>query len=51
MIGFIAPYTFTQLGTTGNYSSIANLHTFQLTLAHALGFSGLTSRILATDLS
>jgi hypothetical protein len=33
------------------YSSIAILHTFQLTFAHTLGFSVSTSRILATDLS
>jgi hypothetical protein len=42
--------TFTQLGTTGNYSDIAILHTTQFTVAHALGFSVFTSRILATDL-
>jgi hypothetical protein len=28
MIGFIDTYTFTHLGTTGNYSAIAILHTF-----------------------
>jgi hypothetical protein len=50
MIRFIAPYTFTQFGTTGNYSAIAILHTFQLTVTHALGLSVFTSRILATDL-
>jgi hypothetical protein len=32
MIGFIAPYTFKQLGTTGNYSAIAILHTLQFTV-------------------
>jgi hypothetical protein len=51
MIGFIAPYTFTQFGTTGNYSAVAIQHTLQLTVAHAIGFSAFTSRILATDLS
>jgi hypothetical protein len=51
MIGFIAPYTFTQFGTTGNYSAFAILRTFQFTVAHALLFLVLTSRILATDLS
>jgi hypothetical protein len=53
MIGFIAPYTctFTQLRNTGNYSAIAILHALQFTVAHALGFSVFTSRILATDLS
>jgi hypothetical protein len=33
------------------YSDIAHLHTLQLTVTHALGFSVFTSRILATDLS
>jgi hypothetical protein len=33
------------------YSSIADLHTFQFTVAHALGFSVSTSRILETDLN
>jgi hypothetical protein len=51
MMGFIDTYTFTQFGTTGNYSAIVILHTFQFTVAHALGFSVFTSRILATDLS
>jgi hypothetical protein len=50
-IGFIDTYTFTQFGTTGKYSAIAILQIFQLTVAHALGFSVFTSRILATDLS
>jgi hypothetical protein len=50
-IGFIAPYTFTQLWTTANYSAIADLHTFQFTVTHALGFTVFTSRILATGLS
>jgi hypothetical protein len=36
MIGFIAPYIFTQLVATGYYSAIAILHTFQFTVAHAL---------------
>jgi hypothetical protein len=51
MIRFIAPYTFTQLWTTENYSAVAILHTFQFTAPHALGFSVFTSRILATDFS
>jgi hypothetical protein len=38
MIGFIAPYTFTQLGTTGNYSAIADFHNLQFTVSHVLGF-------------
>jgi hypothetical protein len=33
------------------YSVIADLHTFQFTIAHALGFSVSTSHILATDLN
>jgi hypothetical protein len=33
------------------YSAIAILHTLQFIVAHALGFSVFTSRILATDLS
>jgi hypothetical protein len=41
---------YTSLGTTGNYSAIADLHTLQFTVTHALGFSAFTSRILATDL-
>jgi hypothetical protein len=33
------------------YNTIAILHTFQFTVAHALEFSAFTSHILATDLS
>jgi hypothetical protein len=51
MIGFISPSTFTQFGTTGSYSAVAFLHTFEFTVAHALGFSVVTSLILATYLS
>jgi hypothetical protein len=32
------------------YSVISHLHTLQSTVAHALGFSISTSRLLATDL-
>jgi hypothetical protein len=49
MLGF-TDTLFTQLGTTGSYSAISNLHTLQFTVTHALGFSVFTSRILATDL-
>jgi hypothetical protein len=42
---------FTKLGTIGNYSAVADLHTLQFTVTHALRFSVFTSRILATDLS
>jgi hypothetical protein len=43
-------YWHTVLWTTDNYSAIADLHTSQFTVTHALGFSVFTSRILATDL-
>jgi hypothetical protein len=33
----------------GQYSTIADLHTSQFTVAHALGFSVFTSLIQATD--
>jgi hypothetical protein len=49
MTGFIAFYTFTTRDYRQN-SAIAILHTLQLTVTHALGFSVFTSRILATDL-
>jgi hypothetical protein len=32
------------------YSAIADLHTLQFTVTHAIGFSVFISRILATDL-
>jgi hypothetical protein len=41
---------FTQLKTAGNYSTIADLHTLQFTVAHELVSSVFTSRILTTDL-
>jgi hypothetical protein len=50
MIGFIAPHTFTTRDYR-QYSAIANQHTFHFTVAHTLGFSAFTSRILATDFS
>jgi hypothetical protein len=49
MIRFIDTL-YTVLRTTDNYSAIADLHTLQSTVIHALGFSVFTSRILATDL-
>jgi hypothetical protein len=49
MIGFIDTL-YTPVGTTINYSAIADLHTLQFTVTHALGYSVFTSRILATDL-
>jgi formate dehydrogenase maturation protein FdhE len=38
----------TQLGTTSNYSAIADLHTLQISSTRQV-FSFFTSRILATD--
>jgi hypothetical protein len=50
MIGFIAAlYIHTTRGY-GQYSAIAILHTFQFTVARALGFSVFTIRILPTVL-
>jgi hypothetical protein len=49
-IGFIH-HLFTQLGTTSNYSTILNLHTLQITTAHAKSFPAccvFTSRSLVT---
>jgi hypothetical protein len=37
--------------TYSQYSATADLHNLQFTVAHALGFSGSTSRILVTDLN
>jgi hypothetical protein len=37
MIGFIAPYTFTTRDDR-QYSAIADLHTLQFTVTHAVGF-------------
>jgi hypothetical protein len=49
IIGFIAPYTFTHFGTTGN-TVLLIFYTYSSSLAHPLGFSVFTSRILAMDL-
>jgi hypothetical protein len=48
--GFGLGTTYTQFGTTGNYSAIADLNILQFTVTHALGFLVFTSRILATEL-
>jgi hypothetical protein len=48
MIGFI-DILITQLGTTGNYRAIADLHTLQFPVTHAPGFSISISHILATN--
>jgi hypothetical protein len=49
MVGFIDTL-YTVLGTTGNYSAIADLPPLEFTVTHAVGFSAFTRRILATDL-
>jgi hypothetical protein len=38
-IGWLDLLTYSALGTTGNFSAIANLRTFQFTAANTLGFS------------
>jgi hypothetical protein len=48
MIRFIDTL-YIQLGTTGNYIIITDLHNLQFTVTHAMVFSVFTSRILATD--
>jgi hypothetical protein len=47
MIGFIAPYTFTQLGTTGN-TALSLIYTLYSSPFHKHYNSVFTSRILAT---
>jgi hypothetical protein len=49
MTGFIDAFFVQSLFITKQYSAVADLHTFQFTVAHALGFSVSTSRTLATD--
>jgi hypothetical protein len=45
-------HLYTRLGTTSNYSAIANLHNSQITRAHAKSSqSAFTSRFLVTDLN
>jgi hypothetical protein len=44
-------YNHSQLELIFNYNAIAILRTFQFTVAHALGLSVFTSRILATELN
>jgi hypothetical protein len=51
MIGFIDPSLYHLSLTYKPYSTIAELHTFQFTVVHALWFSIYTSHILATDLN
>jgi hypothetical protein len=50
--GFVNGYIdhlYTGLGTTGNYSAIANLHNLQFAVTRTLGLSVFTSLILVTD--
>jgi hypothetical protein len=53
MIGFISTLVTVSLSHIycRQYSVNADLHTLQFTVAHALGFSASTSRLLATDLN
>jgi hypothetical protein len=53
MIGFISTWLQVLLITLKyrQYSAITDLHFFQFTVAHALGFPVFTSRLLATDLN
>jgi hypothetical protein len=50
MIGFISTSVTSSLNHT-YYSAVTDLHTFQSTVAHALGFFVFTSCHLATDLN
>jgi hypothetical protein len=50
MIGFIGTSVTSSLNHT-YYSAIADLHNFQFTVAHPLGFFVFTSHLLATDLN
>jgi hypothetical protein len=50
MIGFISTLVTSSLNHY-KYSAIADLHNFQSTVAHTLGSSVSTSRLLATDLN
>jgi hypothetical protein len=49
MIGIIDTL-YTVLGTAGNYSAIADVHTLPFTATLSLVFSAFTSRILVTEL-
>jgi hypothetical protein len=49
-LDLLAPWLQILLNTL-KYSAIADLHTFQFTFAHALGFPVFISRLLATDLN
>jgi hypothetical protein len=49
MIAFIAPYTFTQFGTTTD-TALSLFYTLSSSPLHTLGFPVFTSRIQATDI-
>jgi hypothetical protein len=53
MIEFISTLVIASLSYSQyrQYGAIADLHTFQVTAAHALGFPVFTSHLLATDLN
>jgi hypothetical protein len=50
VIGFIGTSVAVSLNYN-YYSAVSDLHNLQFTVAHALGFSVSTSRLLATDLN
>jgi hypothetical protein len=50
MIGFIGTSVTISLNYN-YYGAIVDLHNLQFTVAHALGFSVSTSRLLATDIN
>jgi hypothetical protein len=49
MIGFIGTSVANSLDYN-QYNATADIHTFQPTVAHALGFSIFTGRLLAMDI-
>jgi hypothetical protein len=51
MIGFIGTLVTFSLLITIKYSAVADLHNLQFAMAHALGSSVSTSRLLATDIN
>jgi hypothetical protein len=48
-LDLLTPYTLHTTRYYRQYGPLADLHTLQFTVTHALGFSVFTSRILATD--
>jgi hypothetical protein len=51
MIGFTDPSLYNLSLNYNQYNTVADLHTFQFTVVHALGVAVATSRILATELN